>query len=205
MTSAATPKGFKVTVKGEYYALAADMRRKTPMPYEIEVVLPSMDSALSIIKNKLLAKALRRKYKDYQDFRTHMITNVVDLSGQSASGLIPDYMNKKQLSDYVRVHKLPVNTEAYDKLVDFRKAIHLAETNPKEFQIFQDNAMKDAKMNRELANLNPDLQEESPAPPAPSAAETTQKPAGPRPGESSVAASPDNKGQGSSGVAADEL
>ena len=184
--AAAPKKGFKVTVRGEYYALAADMRRKTPMPYEIDVILPSMDSALSIIKNKLLAKALRYRYKDFQDFRTHEIINVVDLSGQTTEGLIPSYMNKQQLVRYVKAEKLPVDVEAYIQLEDFRKAIHLAETNPKEFIIFQDNAKKNAKIERELNELNPELNNA----PAPSAEVKADKPSGQRPSASPPADSP---------------
>src|SRR3972149_4892173 len=86
-------KGWRVVVKGEYLALAAGGRGKVKRDYEAEVVLPNLDAALPILKNKLLDSALRKKYPDFVAARTNKIVDARPLSPETPASRTLQYMN----------------------------------------------------------------------------------------------------------------
>ena len=78
-------EGYSITVDGLYTVAATDAPgRKVKKNYSLTVVLPSLDSALSVIKNKLLDKMLRAKYPGYVTYLTHEIVDVKALSTEAA-------------------------------------------------------------------------------------------------------------------------
>ena len=68
--------GYKITVEGQYYVALGEGKGKGLKRYKLDINLPSMDSALSVIKNKILDPILSKLYIDYVSYRTHNITNV---------------------------------------------------------------------------------------------------------------------------------
>lgn len=157
MGETAKSKGFEITVIGEYYTLSETVGKKKLLPYTLKVNLPSMDSALSVIRNKLLPKLLKAKYPGYIAYRTHQIIDVKNLDSPGhVPGLTPREMNHEQLIEYVASKELPVNIEAFPELDNLRKAVDLAETRPDEFKIFQEESLKDVKLEKELKERNPE-------------------------------------------------
>ncbi len=152
-------KGYLVTVQGDYFGSATEFdRKRQKFPYEIEVVVNSPDRALSIIKNKLLGRALRRKYPNYHIWRTHQLVSITNQDGSKVHGITNiRLMDFDDLANYVRVNKLPVKLELYTDLGYFRKMVFLAETNQHEFRIKQATLEKDCEEERQLRELNPDL------------------------------------------------
>ena len=152
-------RGFNVTVEGTYYAPSPVLGKKAIKPYVIQVILPDMDCALSIIKNKLLNKVIIKSYPDYAGYRTYSITNVENLDGTPASlkDLSVREMNSEQIAEYVADKHLPVEIDAFPDLNDLRDAVRLAETDPEAFLVRQTEAKKDLKLNASLENLNPGL------------------------------------------------
>ena len=151
--------GCIVTIEGEYFALATDDgRKKNKKPYKIEARVKSPEGALSLIRNKLLNKILAKKYEDYHTFRTHQITKVTDLNGDSLIGYTNvRLMDFNQIANHVRQFKLPLKLELYTDLGTLRDMVFLAETNVKEFHIKQGQLAKEAAEDAVLAELNPDL------------------------------------------------
>ncbi|MCK5664842.1 MAG: hypothetical protein KAI17_15230, partial [Thiotrichaceae bacterium] len=157
MPAAAKTKGFRVTVEGEYFTPGV-AGKKGLGTYKIEVMLPKMEAALSVIKNKLLDRAIKLKHPESVGYRTHTITNVVCLDGSSAvNAITPNEMNYSQLIEYVANKKLPVDPETFPEIAHLRAAIILAENDPKEFARKQAIAAEDQAENKALAELNPGL------------------------------------------------
>lgn len=151
-------KGFRVTVEGDFYVQDASGKGKELRKYKVDVNVITMDSALSVIKNKLLAKALTRKYPGFLNFRTHTITNVDALDGASLAGSLTILeMNRDQIAAYIESKKLPVNMKVYPEMPDLRDAIRFAETTPKLYPEYERKVSKENKENEDLKKLNPEL------------------------------------------------
>ncbi len=154
-------KGYLVKVVGDYFGSATQFdRKRQKFPYEIEVVVNNPDRALSIIKNKLLAQALRRKYPNYHIWRTHQLVSITNQDGSKVQGITNiRLMDFDDLAAYVRKNKLPVKLELYTELGFLRTMVFLAETNQREFTLKQEHLEKECKEDKELRALNPDLYE----------------------------------------------
>ncbi len=151
--------GCLVTVEGHYFALAGSVdRKKVKKPYKITVRVPAPEGALSVIKNKILDRALTKVHKDYHTYHTHEITGITDLNGNPLMGYSNvRIMNFNQIAQYVRVNNLPLKLELYTDLDTLRTMVFLAETNEKLFAIKQIVLEREAQEDSLLAALNPDL------------------------------------------------
>ncbi len=151
--------GFLVTVEGDYFgAPRSGDRKKEKFPYRIQVKVPTPEGALSLIKNKLLDKVLRRNYDNYFAYRTHQLVSITQVDGSKVYGLTdPRLMDFNDLAAYVKQNNLPLKLELYTDLGYFRTMVHLAQTNQREFLIKQANLEQDCEEDRMLAELNPDL------------------------------------------------
>ncbi len=151
--------GYLVTIEGDYFGVASEYdRKREKFPYRITVKVPQPEGALSLIKNKLLDKVLRRNYDDYHAWRTHQLVSITNLDGSKVQGLSdPRLMDFNDLADYVRRNKLPLKLELYTDLGFMRTMVYLAETNQHEFLIKQANLAKECEEDKALAELNPEL------------------------------------------------
>lgn len=153
-------EGFLVTVRGQYYARAkGDIKGKVLKNYRIQVILPSADRALSIIKHKILNRKLPKVYDDYVAYRTHIIEELVDLSGRTTTGKL-NMMSKQQISDYVSKAHLPVHVETYEDIQELRQAIIDAEQDPAGFLKRDAKRLEDRRLDQTLLALNPELQDD---------------------------------------------
>ncbi len=152
-------EGYLVVVEGDYFGAASELdRKRQKFPYKVTVKVPHSEGALSLIKNKLLDKVLRKSYANYHMWRTHQLVSITNLDGSKVQGLSdPRLMDFNDLADYVRRHKLPLKLELYTDLAYFRTMVYLAETNQHEFLIKQSRLEKDHDEDTKLAALNPEL------------------------------------------------
>jgi len=151
-------KGWRVVVKGEYLALAVDGRGKVKRDYEAEFVLPNLDAALSIIKNKLLDSALRKKYPDFVAARTNKIVDARPLSPETPASRNLQYMNRAQLEAHVQEIRAPISIQDYPDVTDLRDAVIDYTQTPKGFAEREALRQKDRAEDRELRALNPEIE-----------------------------------------------
>lgn len=160
-------RGFKVKVAGEYIARATQVGvGKQIRTYEIEVNIPSMDCALSVIKNKMLTPILSKKYHDYSSYRTYHIVEVAPLDEASAAALKKvnvRYMGRENLLRRIDEENLPVDPDLYPDLFKLREAVIHAGTDPEGYLKKLALRRGDLELEVQLAQLNPELLDGSPA------------------------------------------
>jgi hypothetical protein len=154
-------RGYKVTVEGNYSAPSVDTPgRKVKRPYTIEVNLPSLEGALSIIKNKMLDKMLKVKFHDYITYLTHEITNVVPLTPDTPESNNVAYMSATGLLNFIATRGIPLDLRDYDDGRDIR-SLRAAVTdyllNTKDFKAREAKRLAAVKADRELEAMNPGL------------------------------------------------
>ncbi len=156
--------GYLVKVRGDYFAAAAG-NRKIIARYELEVKLPTMDRALSIIKNKLLDPLLKRKYPDYINYRTHEMVSFKALGSAGDPKHLPLHLQgREQLIEHIEKKKLAIDPIIYPELTGLRKAIALCETDPKKYVQVAKADKSEFLENKALADLNPALKEKGSVP-----------------------------------------
>lgn len=152
--------GYEITVGGEciVYSDAADRSKgKMTKPYEIKVRLKSLDSALSIIKNRVLEPVLRKKFPEYYKFRTHEILDVVPLGDTSERADQIDAMNRQQLLKFIKDEGLPVDPSLFKKIGKLREAITKAVTDPKGFPDWQEDQKRSKEEADDILARNPEF------------------------------------------------
>lgn len=152
---------FKVRVVGTYVARSGVMEKeKIKKNYEIEGNIPTITSALSIVKNKLLGPALSKKYPDYVTFLTYHIIEIEPLDAKSAEKLTKvevQYMSRSALVRYIKDNALGVNPSYYPSLFKLREAVQYAKEDPKGYAKHFALREPDLRLDLEMAKCNPDL------------------------------------------------
>lgn len=132
---AAGGHGYRVVVKGEFYAKSSDAKGKVIKPYVLPFNLPALtnskgESALGIIVGEsrpgggLLMAALRKMDPMVVKYRTHEIESVTPLQGAPEPTSVM-YMSMDALKDYVR-RDLP-DFPTIDDLDEYHDVAHLRE------------------------------------------------------------------------------
>jgi hypothetical protein len=149
-------KGYAVTVRGLYTVPAADSPgKKVKKEYEITANVPTLEGALSTIKNKLLDKMLRMKYPGYVTFLTHEITDVRTLGANTPPADNVAYMNEADLASHIRMVRAPIIPSNYGgDVVGLRAAVVDFTLNPKGFKDREEKRLADRKETAELEALN---------------------------------------------------
>jgi hypothetical protein len=148
-------KGFKITVEGTFGSLSGS--GKIVKPYKIDVFLPKMDSALSVISNKLLKPILKAKHNSFQFVVTHIITNVIDLEHPNDPMIEIQYMNRSQLVDYSDKRGINIESYLYPDILDFRDAVTFAENNREEYELKQEKLAIKINDDNEIMRMNAEL------------------------------------------------
>jgi len=161
VSRAVSPKGYKVMVQGEYYASAGDGGKgKVKKSYEAAFNLPSLDSALGIIKGRLLNKALAKKYADFTSVRTHIIVSATPLTPDTPQPTNLQFMSVDRLIRFVEDTPVPLDPKTYPADgIELRAAIIDFVQNPVGFAEREKARVLSMKKDAELAALNPDLNE----------------------------------------------
>jgi len=150
-------RGYAVTVAGNYSSPSADSPgKKVKRPYTLTVNLPSLEGALSVIKNKMLDKMLRMKYRDYVTYLTHEIVNVVPLTPDTPESNNVAYMSFEALKNFVTTRDVPLVLADYgNDARSLRAAVTDWILNPKEFAVREKKRLAEQKLERELEAMNP--------------------------------------------------
>ncbi len=149
--------GFTVTIEGQYFYSVGEGKGKALKKYSFDINLPTMNAALSIIKNKLLDKILSKKYEDYVTYRTHFITNVKPFGEVGYAKVEIWQMNRPDLIAYAREKELPLKFDIYPGLMELRNAVEMAESDPDRFERIQKDAEAEFEFTTTLRELNPEL------------------------------------------------
>ncbi len=152
-----TLSGYRITVEGQYFVATGEGKGKAIKRYNIVINLPSMDCALSIIKNKILNVVLAKKYPDYVSYRTHEIIDVKPFGNVTQVTATLWQMNRETVESYIHENELPVKAHIYETLMALRQAVEMSESDPDNFLLTQEKAEKDFKLTQSLRELNPEL------------------------------------------------
>lgn len=157
-STAAGGKGYRVKVKGDYYAAPEKLHgRKQKKPYEAEFNLPHLDAAMSVIKHKLLKKFLLKKYDDFIAIRTHMIVSATPLSPDTPESKNLAYMNRDALVQHIKDISAPIDYAGYADTAMLRESVVDYTLNPKGFEKREKERLVKAQEDAELARMNPEL------------------------------------------------
>jgi len=161
---------YKVKVTGQYIARSPHSEKeKIKKNYEVEGVIPSLASALSVVKNKLLGPALAKKYPDYVAFLTHHIINITPLDETSRERMTKTeiaFMNRETLLRYIKENALPVDAAFYPDVLKLREAVQDAKEDPEGYQKRFALKKDDLVLDMQMQALNADLFEDTPKPDA---------------------------------------
>lgn len=156
-------KGYEVVVRGEYVARSGVMgKERVIKEYEITCIVPNLEKPLSVIKNKILGKKLKAMYPGYVLFRTHHIMMITPLSEEDKFNSDLEnirYMSRESLLRFTKRNALGVPTNLYPDLFKLREAVQFASNDPEGYEKHLDIHREDLELDREVASLNPDLQE----------------------------------------------
>ncbi len=123
--------GFNLTVEGDYFV--TDGQNKGLRRYSFDVKLPSdtnMMEALSIIKNSILDRVLKKNYDDYISYRTYQITRVQPFGDAKMEGVFRLWSSSRyEVESYIRKEELPIKVKYYPSLMNLREAVQLAEAD----------------------------------------------------------------------------
>jgi hypothetical protein len=153
--------GFLITVIGQYYSLFKDSdghKQKKIRNYSIQVRLPKMDAALSVIKNYLLDKALRAKYPDYTKYRTYIIKNAVAMNGTTVNDI--RYMSLSQLKEHVERIGLDINTSIFSDVQELREAVRRINEDHDSYKAWELKLSDERSVTSLLHDLNPEFMNE---------------------------------------------
>lgn len=168
-STAAGGAGYRVKVKGEYFALAENGKGKTKKNYEAEFNVAKLDGCLSVIKNKLLKSFLKKKDPTFTADRTCYVVDTTPLGSSPKSNNLA-FMDRGQLEQFVAgsTPRIPIRLEDYPQTPE--STTHLRESiidyvqNPDSEGKTNTFARREADRQekraeaRDLALLNPDLE-----------------------------------------------
>lgn len=147
--------GFDLTVEGDYFV--KEGANKGLRRYSFDFRLPSMDSALSVLKNKVLDFVLKKEYGDYVSYRTYQITKVKPFGTAVLLGFDLWSASREEVEKYIRKEELPVKVKFYPSLMNLREGVQLAEADPDRFLLNQEKLEEDFIFTEQLRALNPDM------------------------------------------------
>lgn len=151
-------KGYAVTVKGDYYAPSVDQPgKKVKKPYEVVVNVPSLDSAMSIIRRQLLTPAIMKLDPQCSGPRTYEIVSARPLSAQTPESTNLQFMPRHALESHIALIKAPIRPSEYADVTVLRAAVIDFSVNPTGFEKREAEKQALRAETDALALLNPDL------------------------------------------------
>lgn len=169
---------FRVKIQGFYVARSGTMdKERIKKAYEIEGNIPTIRAALSIVKNKLLAPALSKKYPDYVTYLTYHIVEITPLDEKSQAELGKAeiaFMDRPTLIKYCKENAIGVfhadkeedqefdnpkglDARYFPDLFKLREAVEHAKEDAKGFSKWFFTHKDDLEMDLQMAAANPDL------------------------------------------------
>ena len=137
---------YLVTCEGTYYRSKDHKKDRTTYgEYTLEAVLPEEARTLgflSVFRREILTEkpsrkfAIREKYPDWRRFRTHTITNVVEIDHNGKpKGQVRELqlMNRAQVVAYINKKGWPVDPDLYPEISELRQALRDFRANRDQF------------------------------------------------------------------------
>lgn len=133
---------YQVTVEGQYYSLAEG--RKAIKPYRFTFKAPASAKKLgllSVFRNHMrpkdgqeteLLRQMQEQYPDYKQFRTHVVTETINLTTQKPIQELALW-NRQQIIAYIDKAGIPIESELYPSIPDLRQALKDFNDNPDVF------------------------------------------------------------------------
>jgi hypothetical protein len=106
-----------------------------------------------MLKRKILPQLLKIKFSDFISVRSVTIDEIVDDAGKTLDLPVP-LMNRNQLIQYCRDHKLPIEGATYMDIDELRSDIAEYEIDPTMFTSTQEKRNKRRSDEREFMRLN---------------------------------------------------
>lgn len=156
-STAAGGKGYCVTIAGEYFAQSVDSNVKNRKPYRLEFNVPALEGCLGVIVGKLLLPALKKKFADCVNYRTHDIVDTRPLNADTPESRNLQFMPRAALEKYVLDNSVPLAAEEYLETVDLRAAVMDHALNPVGFEAREKTKQADRAETAALAAMNPDI------------------------------------------------
>jgi hypothetical protein len=152
---------FLVKVVGLYVARSGVLEKeKIKKNYEIEGKIPTLNAALSVVKNKLLGPALAKKYPDYVTFLTYNIVEITPLDEKAQTQYDRqevNFMGRPALLRFIKDNALPVQAEYYPNLFRLREAVQYAKDDAEGYKKHFALREADLRLDLEMAAANPEL------------------------------------------------
>lgn len=135
---------YEVTCEGQYYGFANG--QKSIKSYFIKWKADDhakKQGFLSAFRNALtpkdgedtaILKMMKEKYPDYKRFRTHVVTEAVNLSKKGQPVRELQLMNRNQIVRFIDGKGYPIDTELYPSVTDLRQALREFRENPTVFE-----------------------------------------------------------------------
>lgn len=147
---------YQITVSGQYHKRVENMGGGTDLENYSEIfTLDDLDSALSIIQNKLINARLREKDPRSQGFRTCAIIDIKD-DGKKSPGRPKtiDTMNLEELTHFCIKNSLPVQLEGAGNIIEARQRVRDAEENKKIYEKAQLKKLEEKAKDNDLLKIN---------------------------------------------------
>ncbi len=139
---------YLVTVEGNYYALTGNKKDIKPYIFQFKADdTIKKQGFLSAFRNALspkdgikttIQRMMMEKYPDYKRFRTHSVTEVVNLTQENKPVRELALMPRNQIVKFIDSRGLPIDTELYASVNELRQALKDYRDNPESFQKQQD-------------------------------------------------------------------
>jgi len=157
-STAAGGTGYRLTLRGDYYASVPGRKGNDKKTYDgVQVNVPRLEGALSLVKNKLIKAVLSKKFDDFVAVRTMRVVKSEPLSINSPKTRHLAYMDRAGLEAFVKEEKAPIDLDAYPDETCLREAVIDWVQNPGGFVKREADRQAKRKEEAELRKLNPDL------------------------------------------------
>ena len=147
-------KGYVVVVEGQYVAKIPGSKDKEIKKYKVEVIMISMDSALSMIVNSVLTPLVAKQDVNFLHVRTHTITDVSVFGGATLVGSDPKFMGRRDLIDYIRGLDSSFDPTLFPTLEELKSKVAMYQEDPSKFKDFIERHGDSLRMFRDMYLAN---------------------------------------------------
>jgi len=147
---------YEVEVHGEYFAQQG--KDTVLRPYNATFKVPNAQTALGVIKGKLLTPFLMNKDKECSGVYTHHVDNISCHGKTLNPNDIPvRFQNKEQLTQYISLHQLPISPDDYGSIGLLRDHVRQSQEDPTSFTHTQSKYQNKKDEEKALFALNADI------------------------------------------------
>lgn len=135
---------YEVHVEGVYYSLSGGKKDMKPYQFTFKADESAKKKGFcSTFRNALtpkdgedgtILKLMKKKYPDYKRFKTHIVTETINLTEKGKPVKELNLMNRAQIVRFLEHRGYPVDHELYQTVTELRQAIRDFRENPVVFE-----------------------------------------------------------------------